>query len=182
MNICDEKKLNKINFIKQNNTNPGRLEICRGYLFVYSGAFLSVGETCGLPRANIVRPYRVLVKDFAISPLILHAVAPAVFVLSIRVTVGEHSICSRKGTGGYGIRPYHCGHKFVPLTGSRAEPLALPRLKPPRSPRPRPCKWGNRNARRWPAPQSGAACWPGSGGRSAFSSCRCPDGAQSPPP
>ena len=35
--------------------------------------FLYVGETCGLPLANAVRPYRVLVKDFAISPLILHA-------------------------------------------------------------------------------------------------------------
>ena len=34
--------------------------------------FLFVGETCGLPRANTVRPYRVLVKGFAISPLILH--------------------------------------------------------------------------------------------------------------
>ena len=78
MNICDEKKLNKINFIKQNNTNPDRpLRICRGYLFVYSGAFLSVGETCGLPRANTVLPYHVLVKEFAISPLILQSVGSA---------------------------------------------------------------------------------------------------------
>ena len=30
---------------------------------------LSVGETCGLPRANAVRPYRVLGKYFVISPL-----------------------------------------------------------------------------------------------------------------
>ena len=81
MNICDEKKLNKINFIKQNNTNPDRpLRICRGYLFVYSGAFLSVGETCGLPRANTVRPYRVLGKYFVISPLILHALERSFFV------------------------------------------------------------------------------------------------------
>ena len=37
------------------------LKICRGYLFVYCGTifFLFVGETCGLPRANTVRPYRV---------------------------------------------------------------------------------------------------------------------------
>ena len=91
MNICDEKKLNKINFIKQNNTNPDRpLRICRGYLFVYSGAFLSVGETCGLPRANTVRPYHVLVKDFAISPLILHAVRAVPFFLGIVIPLSKH--------------------------------------------------------------------------------------------
>ena len=32
--------------------------------------------------------------------------APAVFLFSTHVAVGEHSICSRKRKGGYGIRPY----------------------------------------------------------------------------
>ena len=42
--------------------------------------FLFVGETCGLPRANTVRPYRVLVKGFAISPLTVHALARNLFL------------------------------------------------------------------------------------------------------
>ena len=44
---------------------------------------LSVGETCGLPRTNIVRPYRVLGKYFVISPLILHALRSAPLILSL---------------------------------------------------------------------------------------------------
>ena len=37
--------------------------VCRGYLCLLHIKFcLLVGETCGLPRANTVRPYRALGK------------------------------------------------------------------------------------------------------------------------
>ena len=39
---------------------------------------------CERPRANAVRPYRVLVKDFAISPLILHALTHGVIFLTVK--------------------------------------------------------------------------------------------------
>ena len=45
------------------------------------GNFSSVGAFFERPRANTVRPYHVLVKDFAISPLILHSVVLALFYL-----------------------------------------------------------------------------------------------------
>ena len=43
--------------LSNRTTTPTDFKICRGYLFVYCGAFLSVGETCGLPRATAGRPY-----------------------------------------------------------------------------------------------------------------------------
>ena len=47
------------------------MKICRGYLL--GCADLSVGAFFKRPRANTVRPYRVLVKCFVISPLTVHA-------------------------------------------------------------------------------------------------------------
>ena len=44
-------------------TTPTDIKICRGYLCLLHIKFcLLVGETCGLPRANTVRPYRALGK------------------------------------------------------------------------------------------------------------------------
>ena len=43
--------------------------------------------------------------------------APAVFALNT-CTVGEHSICSRKGKGGYGIRPYDIVEIYLLFAGS----------------------------------------------------------------
>ena len=64
--------LKSINF---DTTSPTDLKNLSGLLIclLRNNFFLFVGETCGLPRANTVRPYRVLVKGFAISPLTVHA-------------------------------------------------------------------------------------------------------------
>ena len=43
--------------------------------------------------------------------------APAVFALNT-CTVGEHSICSRKGKGGYGIRPYDIVEIYLLFAGN----------------------------------------------------------------
>ena len=43
--------------------------------------------------------------------------AAAVFALNT-CTVGEHSICSRKGKGGYGIRPYDIVEIYLLFAGS----------------------------------------------------------------
>jgi len=73
------------------NSKPRQtLKICRGFSLFTAELFLSVGETCGLPRANAVRPYRVLVKDFAISLLNLHALrAPTVKQFYIKAQKGR---------------------------------------------------------------------------------------------
>ena len=69
----------KFQLLEQNKQTPTDLKsVGANYLFT-AKLFLSVGETCGLPRANAVRPYRVLVKDFAISPLNLHTLVAFLF-------------------------------------------------------------------------------------------------------
>ena len=54
---------NKWQFIEQYN-NPRQILMSVGdnYLFTAGNFFLSVGETCGFPPANTVRPYEI---DFA---------------------------------------------------------------------------------------------------------------------
>ena len=55
-----------------------------GLLFVFFiSILLSVGAFCERPRANTVRPYRVSVKDFVISPLNLHTLFGEIFFKSI---------------------------------------------------------------------------------------------------
>ena len=76
------------------NRNPRQTLKSVGVNYLFTAElFLSVGETCGLPRANAVRPYRVLVKDFAISPLILHALRSALCFGNIPFPLAERS-CS----------------------------------------------------------------------------------------
>ena len=53
------------------------------------------------PELTILRE---TVRRRAGAHLLANGLPP--FLFSTRVTVGEHSICSRKGKGGYGIRPY----------------------------------------------------------------------------
>ena len=71
--------LKSINF---DTISPTDLKNLSGLLIclLQNNFFLFVGETCGLPRANTVRPYRVLVKGFAISPLTLHALTAVFFI------------------------------------------------------------------------------------------------------
>jgi hypothetical protein len=46
------------------------------------------------------------------------------FLLSTGVTIGEHSICFRKGKGGYGIRPQPV-EKVYARTGGRGKVVAF---------------------------------------------------------
>ena len=91
--------IDKFQFIEQNKTSAGRFSVGANYLFT-AELFLSVGETCGLPRANAVRPYRVLGKYFAISPLILHAIAE----LFLFILIYSQSVTQAEDVEGYHSR------------------------------------------------------------------------------
>ena len=57
---------------------PTDFENLSGLLFVFCiSILLFVGAFFERPRANTVRPYHVSVKDFVISPLIVHALGAA---------------------------------------------------------------------------------------------------------
>ena len=60
---------------RQTFKNLSGLSLC----FLRIKFCLPVGETCGLPRANTVRPYRALGKHFIISPLSVHYIGLVVF-------------------------------------------------------------------------------------------------------
>ena len=49
--------------------------------------------------------------------------APAVFLFPTHVAVGEHSICSQKGKGGYGILPYDIVKIYLFLRREQAPAL-----------------------------------------------------------
>jgi hypothetical protein len=77
---------------KQNLTPTDLKNICRGYLLKVILKIIQ-DKLFGIRQS----PY----------PFVGRGLAPAVFLFSTHVAVGEHSICSRKRKGGYGIRPYN---------------------------------------------------------------------------
>ena len=58
----------------------------------------------GCPRTIGQKPEPTIRRG---TMVVGRGLAPAVFLFSTNVAVGEHSICSRKRKGGYGIRPYN---------------------------------------------------------------------------
>ena len=95
--------------------NPDRFfEVCRGYLLkvilkIIQDKLFGIGQS----------PY----------PFVGRGLAPAVFLFSTHVAVGEHSICSRKRKGGYGIRPYDLVEIYLLFAGSPFASKCAPALR-----------------------------------------------------
>ena len=116
----------KFQFVKHNKMTPTDLKNLSGLIicFLRCKFTLSVGETCGLPRANTVRPYRVFKANF----LMRTSLSASAFFYNILSADTENSRAMRSMAA---INRRRAGRKSSALPASaaaRSAPTASPAL------------------------------------------------------
>ena len=81
-----------------NENTPTEKSVGVNLCFLHIKFRLSVGAFFERPRANTVRPYRVLGKYFVISPLILHAIRGVFLFYSKKISekIEKYSYFTKK--------------------------------------------------------------------------------------